>query len=683
MKTNVVKFFLHGPRWNRIATIGMGLFLLVLILFIPNSAVFGSSYEDRSMDAGAYNPRAVFDPEFLQITSTAYRAASGVPGLTYWQNRADYKINARLDVAKNLLIGRVEITYTNNSPDKLDYLWLQLDQNLYRSDSRGAMTIPYGDPRSSRVTEGIRLSGVYITENNRLMRAPYFINDTNMRIDLPSGLTPHGGKIRLVIDYSFDISNVYDGPYATRMGRMSTPDGPIYAIAQWYPRMVVYDDITGWNTLPYRGLGEFYLEYGDFDYSINVPWNYIVVGSGRLVNPNTVLTPEQISRLHAAVKSDQTIHIRSAAEVGDPASRPVQSGRLIWHFKINNARDAVWAASPAYVWDAARINLQGGKYALAMAVYPRDVASVPGVWNYAVQDLKWNLEFFSRKFGNYPYPTATAVAAPVLGMEYPSVVFISSNLKLGYVLFHDVTHEIGHTWFPMIVGSNERRYTWMDEGFDFFINEQAWDTHQGGPNMAGLDSKYAKDIVEIMSKEIDPIMTDSDDILDYDIYNLEYRKTAFGLALLRNYILDENDFDHAFNAYIQAWAYKHPTPYDFFRLMNNETGENLDWFWKEWFFENWKLDQAVVNVNYFDKDPRKGSLITIENKDQMVMPAIVEVEECNGKQQVIKFPVEIWADGSTWKFKVNTGSKLKSVIIDPNNLLPDENRKNNTWTSKC
>lgn len=653
-----------------------------ILLFI--SAVLLTACESKSAvpisaNNSRYDPRQVFDSGFMQNSLTPERSASGIPGPKYWQNRADYTITAKLDQLNHVLIARDVITYTNNSPDNLNYVWLQLDQNIYRADSRGMLTTPYGDPRSNRVTSGIQLKDVYIAESNQLEKARYFINDTNMRIDLPKSLPAHGGQLHIIIDYSFEISNVFYGEW-TRMGRMSTPDGPIYAIAQWYPRMVVYDDVTGWNTLPYRHQGEFYLDYGNFKYNVDVPCTYIVVGSGSLLNPNEVLTREEIARLKRAATSDATIHIRSSDDVSILKKTSSCRGRRVWKFQINNARDAVWAASPAYVWDAARINLPNGKHALAMSVYPRVSALTPDGWENAVQYLKKNIEFFSTRFYPYPYPTAVAMAAPVSGMEYPGGFFLTYMAKGGH-LFNTVTHEIGHTWFPMIVGSNERLYAWMDEGFDVFINHIAWDTYANHADSAGLRAGYSELVTKFMSHETLPIMAPPDDIPQDQLPPLEYQKAALGLGLLRNYILTPENFDHAFNAYIQAWAYKHPTPLDFFRFMNNETGENLDWFWKEWFFENWKLDQAVSDVNYVDNDPKKGSIITLINNDRMAMPVVVAITQSDRKTIIIKLPVEIWAEGNTWKFKVNTSSKIRSVVIDPYNLLPDVNRTNNSWNN--
>lgn len=674
MKNMFIKPLLNVPRGNRVTYTGLFFVFIVAVLL---AACEGKPAAMNVANNSRYDPREVFDLQFMSNVITPSRSASGIPGPAYWQNRANYKITAKLDESRNLLRGRVEINYTNNSPDNLHYLWIQLYQNIYRNDSRAALTVPYENPRADRITDGMRLYSVSAFQGAALEKISYYINDTNMRIDLTKPVLKHGGKIHLAIDYSFALSSVYYGPW-TRMGVMDTEGGPVFAVSHWYPRMIVYDDVHGWNTVPYRGIGEFFLDYGDFDYTIEVPWNYIVVGTGALINRNAVLTRDEIAKLDEAARSDKTIHIVAPSDVGEINARPVSSGRLTWHFQAHNVRDVAWAASPAFVLDAVKIKLPDNKSALAIAAYPRDIANVPDGWSHAADDLKQEIEFFSKQFFPYPWPTATAVAAPVFGMEYPAIVFLKADFH-GYLLSRGLTHEIGHTWFPMIVGSNEHLYTWMDEGFDTFIDSQAFDIFNRGINRSGLDTNTANYIADVLNREKFPIMTAADNIPEEAVYKLEYKKAAYGLSLLRNYILAQDNFDHAFKDYIVEWAYRHPTPYDFFRLMNNETGENLDWFWKEWYFEDWKLDQAVTDVSYVDNDPKKGSIITIMNNDKMAMPIVVAVHESGGKTTIIKLPVEIWADGNTWKFKVNTSSKISSVVIDPEKLLPDADRTNNTW----
>ncbi|MHB1688417.1 MAG: M1 family metallopeptidase [Ignavibacteriaceae bacterium] len=636
-----------------------------------------------AQEKGGYEPRKVFDPLFNNYPGTVYRGGNGLPGPKYWQNRADYKINAKLNEVQNSLSGNEEITYTNNSPGNLNYLWLQLDQNQLKENSRGELTSqPSNIP--NRFFGGYNIKSVEVQLHGKKFKADYIITDTRMQIRLPEAVKPNGDKILIYVAYSFPIPP----PNYGRCGYLETKNGKIFELAQWYPRMAVYDDIKGWNNLPFLGAGEFYLDYGNYDFYLNVPWDQIVVASGELQNPNKVLTKKEIKRLKEAEQSDKTIFIRTADEINDPDSRPVKSGRLTWHFKMNNARDVSWASSKAFIWDAAKINLPSGKKILAMSVYPIESSGKDG-WSRSTEFTKNSIEIFSKDWYEYPYPTAINVAGPVGGMEYPGIVFCHWKAT-GKTLWMVTNHELGHNWFPMIVGSNERENAWMDEGFNTFIDIYASDEFNHGEFAPKRDGEYApnggnpaREIVPyLLSKDSQPILTYADAIPGRFVHTLEYYKTALGLVMLREYVLGKERFDYAFKNYIQNWAFKHPAPFDFFRVINNASGENLNWFWKEWFVKNWTLDQAVDSVKYVDNDPAKGCLITIENKDQMVMPIEVEVKESNGNTGRIKLPVEIWERTGLWTLKYNSTSKIDSVIIDPDQKLPDVNPGNNVWASK-
>jgi hypothetical protein len=624
-----------------------------------------------------YDQHQVFDPTFLNEPGTAFRSGSGTPGPMYWQNRADYNISVKLDPDQDMISGNVTISYTNNSPNNLNYLWLQLDQNNFRKNSRGAAKTPVGGNRFGKGGihgGGYNLNSVNIRLNGKRYKANYLVSDTRMQIILPQALHAKGGKMQVSIGYSFKIPEYG----IDRMGRLNTKNGEIFEIAQWYPRMCVYDDVEGWNTLPYLGQGEFYLEYGNFDYNITVPWDMIVVGSGELQNSSKVLTAEQRNRLANARKSDRTVFIRKPDEVSDANSRPVQKGELTWHFKVNQARDVAWAASKAFVWDAARINLPSGKKALAMSVYPVE-SSGQDAWGRATEYVKNTIEINSKMWFEYTYPVAVNVAGNVGGMEYPGIVFCSWRAKNGG-LWGVTTHEFGHNWFPMVVGSNERKYAWMDEGFNTFLNIYSTKFFNNGEYHP---RRYqARGIVPyMMSPKEDPILTYPDVIQSYNLGNAAYYKPALGLYMLREYILGHKRFDFAFQTYINRWAFKHPTPKDFFRSMNDAAGEDLNWFWKEWFSNNdWKLDQGIDDVHYVDQDPSKGAYITITNNDRMVMPVKIKVIESNGKSGVVKLPVEVWQRGGKWTFEYNSTSKLDSVIIDPQSETPDINPQNNVWT---
>lgn len=643
-----------------------------LFFFIQSMGILAQS--------NTYDPHKAFDPLFDAQSATVYRSADGQPGPDYWSNRANYQIDARLDTAQKSISANETITYINNSPDSLSYLWIQLDQNRFGQNSRSAaVSGQLFNPK--RFIGGFNILSVSLASDGKFVPANYIITDTRMQIRLPGPLAGHGGMIKIKIKYNFNIAPEGNG----RSGWMATKNGSIFDLAQWYPRMAVYDDLMGWNVLPFLGAGEFYLDYGNFDISINVPWDQIVVSSGSLENPGKVLTKTTLSRLKKAKNSDKTVAIRREKEINNPKSRPVQKGRLVWHFKMNNSRDFSWASSRAFLWDAAKINLPDHKTALAMAVYPIESAGKQA-WNRATEYLKRSIEIFSKHWYPYPYPTAITVGGPVGGMEYPGIVFCSWRAK-GPSLWMITNHEIGHTWFPMIVGSNERKYAWMDEGFNTFIDIYATQEFNHGEFAPKSDHEYnpkggspARGIVPLMlHPNVPPILSYADAIPGPYIHPLGYYKTALGLVMLREYILGHDRFDYAFRNYIRSWAYKHPSPMDFFRDMNNAAGENLNWFWKGWFLKNWTLDQAVTNVQYVNNDPAQGSLITLENNNQLVMPVTLEITESNGHSERVKLPVEIWETSGKYTFRFHSKSPLVKVVVDPDKMLPDVNDANNVW----
>ena len=645
------------------------------------SFLFVSSFSFAQTEKSVYDQHDLFNPNFYPPSVNEYRAADGEPGPKYWTNRASYKINAILDAVNDAITGSVIISYTNNSPESLPYLWLYLDQNLFRMDSRGQAKAPA--ERRSRYTNvgsifegGFNIKSVKVLSNEKgkasTSDVKNVISDTRMQIRLPKELKT-GETVEIKIDYSYLIPK--DG--SDRTGVLQTQNGKIYSIAQWYPRMCVFDDIEGWNTLPYLGAGEFYLDYGDYDYSITAPGNMIVVGSGDLQNPKEVLTPVEIKRLDEARKSDKTVMIRTADEVTQPSSRP-RKGNITWRFKIKNARDVSWAASTAFIWDAARINFPSGRKGLAQSVYPVESAG-NDAWGRSTEYVKGALEGYSQRWYEYPYNNATDVACNINGMEYPSIVFCNSKSK-GAGLWGVADHEFGHTWFPMVVGSNERKYGWMDEGFNTFINGLSTrDFNNGEYVRKGGDN--SRRIKYMFSKNSESIMSEPDALNERNIGTALYSKPAYALDLLRNDILGPERFDYAFRIYIQRWAYKHPTPWDFFRTMENVGGEDLEWFWKGMFINNYELDQAITDVKYVDDDSTKGALVTIVNLDKMAMPIYLQYVTASGKTDMVKVPVEVWQNGNTWIQKLNTNEKLKSVTIDPDHVFPDMNTDNNTWVS--
>lgn len=624
--------------------------------------------------AGRYDQHKAFAPMFYPAYGDEVRAADGTPGPKYWQNRADYKINATLDDSLKTITGNVLISYTNNSPQSLSFAWLQLDQNIYNQSSRSVATTAVTGGRWANRNDfdgGYNISSVSVIMDGKEQKAKYLINDTRMQIKLPKAIKARGGNIKFKISYSFKIPE-----YGTdRMGRLQTQNGWIYEIAQWYPRMCVYDNVYGWNTLPYLGQGEFYLEYGNIEYNVTVPGNQVVVGSGELLNPQEVLTATELKRWNEAKESDKTVIIRSESEVTNPANRPSQK-YVTWKFRCTNTRDVAWASSKAFVWDAARINLPGGKKSLAMSVYPVESAT-DSSWKRSTEFVKGAIEYYSKYLYGFTYPTATNVAGIVGGMEYPGIVFCSSKAMKDR-LWGVTSHEFGHNWFPMIVGSNERKFPWMDEGFNTFINTMADANFNHGEFLNHRSDDRHRAAKFVFRDSTETIFTIPDVTKPLNLGIFAYYKPGMGLQLLREEILGEGRFDSAFSYYVHEWAFKHPTPWDFFHCMENYTGETLDWFWRGWFMHSWKIDQAVKAVDYIENDPAKGSIITIENLEQLPMPVTVEIKEAGGKTGRVTLPVEIWQHDSQWKFRYNSTDKITSVTIDPDKKLPDFNEANNT-----
>ncbi|OQP61633.1 M1 family metallopeptidase [Niastella populi] len=624
-----------------------------------------------------FNPAEAFAPGFYKNNGNTIRSASGAPGPAYWQNRADYNLQAIIDTAKQQLTGYTIIKYTNNSPDTLRSLWLLLEQNIYKKGARSNFLF---DQQPQEFTPGFEIDEVKIGQGAATTPVKYIVTDTRMQIRLERALPAKNGVVSIHIKYHYTIPGAFGG----RTDYVRTKNGTIYEIAQWYPRMCVYDDLQGWNTHPFLGSGEFYCEYGNFDYSVTLPWNMIVAGAGELQNPNEVLTQLQMQRLNAARASDKTVMVRSAAEVTDPKSRPVGKGMLTWRFKMNNTRDVAFGASAAFMWDAARVNLPNGKKCLAMSVYPVESDGYDG-WSRSTEYLKASIEHFSQKWFVYPYPVAINEAGIAAGMEYPGILFDGMNDK-NKELYWVTAHEIGHNWFPMIVGSNERRSAWMDEGFNTFIGIYASDAFNKGEYAPKRDSEYApgggNPADEILPWLSDPkapsMMMAADAIPETYRHPVSYFKPAFGLYLLREYVLGQDRFDYAFKRYIQQWAYKHPSPEDFFRTMDNESGEDLSWFWRGWFQHNWSLDQAVQQVTVADNKAN----ITITNLDKLVMPVVVQLTFNNGGTQRMQLPVETWFQHSSYTFSVPVTGAVTTVTIDPDQVLPDANRQNNVWKIK-
>lgn len=608
--------------------------------------------------------------EFTYRQGNAYRTASGKPGPEYWQNSADYILEATLDEKSHTISGNVTIHYTNNSPETLEFIWLYLEQNRFTEDSRGTLTTPImGNRYSGDIEGGFDLSGVS-AKTKTGTSSKYLINDTRMQLFLDKPLAAKGGEVEIKMNFKFKVP-VHG---MDRMGRLEVKDGTIYTIAQWYPRVAVFDDVVGWNTEPYLGAGEFYCEYGNFDVKITAPANQTVVCSGVLQNPKEVLTKQQQERWAQAEKSDKTVYIIKANEVGKPAAHVKSSGNLTWHFKMDNTRDVAWAASKAFIWDAAKINLPDGKTGMAQSVYPQESNDKKNAWGRSTEFTKASIEFYSNTYYPYPYQNAINVAANVGGMEYPGVSFCSYRSNDAADLWDVTDHEFGHNWFPMIVGSNERRYAWLDEGLNTFINHYSTAAFNNGEFPTTGDKP--RNLVGYLTYPNREGIDTSPEVADArNLAYTAYYKPAAGLYMLREYILGHERFDNAFKSYIRTWAYKHPQPTDFFNHIENVAGENLDWFWKGWFYGNANIDLGITGV----KKVTDGYIISIENKGQMPMPMVMQATFADGSQQIISLPVEIWQRGNEWDHLLKSKKDLKRVVFDPNKMVPDINLLNDTW----
>ena len=626
----------------------------VLRLLMVTGALHGSaSAQARLAGDTTPVPPSVFRSLALPAPNE-YRTGAGRPGPRYWQQRADYRIAAMLDTAKRQIQGRETIRYSNNSPSALNYLWLFVEQNIC---APGSVTRQLDQPPLTFLGSTFDFSCKDFMGGLTLERVSVggreikpVVYGTTMRLDLPRSL-PAGGALDLEIAWHFPVPEYGAG----RMGR----DGSLYEIAQWYPRLAVYDDVRGWNHEPYIGAGEFYLEYGSFDVSITVPANYVVGATGTLRNPEVVLTAAQRSRLLAARQSLEPVAVITAQEAGQGRSRPSGTGQLTWRFTADSVRDFAFAAAPNFRWDASGYN--------GILIHTLYRPSAPE-WEEANRMVRDALRYYSEQWHRYPYPQITSIEGPVEGMEYPMITFdprAPSREERHWVL----AHELGHQWMPMIVGSNERLYPWMDEGFNTFID------------LAGA-ARYFAGTAYGDSIEIHPLHLYSDHAIAgqeqplfsrpvevKDLFWTGYQKPALMMQTLRYEVLGKERFDHAFREYLKAWAFKHPTPADFFRIMRDASGMDLDFFWRDWVFTTARLDQAVDSIG--------AEKVFLGNRGSMTLPLEMDIIYADGSTERVRLPVEMWNQGTRFGYRTRGGKPVRKVVVDPRRVMPDVDRSNN------
>ena len=681
-------------------------------------------------------------------TPNTYRTASGAPGKDYWQQRADYKIELTLDDVKQQIEGTEAITYFNQSPDPLDYLWLQLDQNFRAQDSETPLVTEYFMKDSVSAKElftiqnnfdgGFRIDKVLDEAGQPLA---YFINKTMMRINLEQPLLP-GAQMTFQVDWHYKINDRMSLGGRSGYEYFPKDDNYSYTIAQFYPRMAVYDDVEGWQNKQFLGRGEFALSFGNFEVAMTVPEDFIVGATGTLQNPKDVLTSKEQLRFEKAKQSfeDPVIIVTQEEAIQKEAHK--KRGKATWTFKADSVRDFAFAASRKYIWDAMAVDLNGKK-SLAMSYYPKE--GNPLWESHSTRAVRQTLITYSRHTIDYPYPVAISVHAASLGMEYPMICFNFGRPEADgtytdetkWRMISVIIHEVGHNFFPMIINSDERQWTWMDEGLDSFVQSIA--TKEYDANFP-VGRGAPEQIIPYMSGEqglLRPIMTNSEQILQFG--NNAYAKPATALSILRETVMGPELFDYAFKKYAERWAFKSPAPADFFRTMEDASAIDLDWFWRGWFYTTDYVDIGVEEVKHYRMQTEEEGLekrqisgedkklnteqkrfteevntfvfknteakeyrefknkfneieikegfadqnfyeVKLANKGGLVMPVIIEWSYADGSTEREKLPAEIWRKNEKEVTKVFVKPKeVVGIVIDPNKETADADTGNNQY----
>ena len=648
-----------------------------------NAKVFGLLFCSAMLSAQNIqnNPGSNHGNKFEQLgtilpTPNVYRTASGSPGQSYWQQRADYDIQAYLDEDKRNLRGSETITYYNNSPDDLDYIWLQLDENQQSSVKNA--DYPFSSTLGKfSVVEKLRPSEVPVKDNGYGVNLEkvtdasgnalsYVVNKTMMRIDLPKALKK-GDKFVFKISWNYNIPNRLEK--GGRGGYENFPEdgNDLYTITQWFPRMCVYSDFQGWQNHQFTGRGEFALVFGNYKVKINVPADHIVGGTGECKNYSQVLTSDQLSRYRKAESSNEPVEIVTLDEAKN-AEKKRSKERKTWIFEANDVRDFAWTSSRKFVWDGMRVTIpENNNKVMAMSFYGKEAYGL--YRKFSTKAVAHTIKTYSEFTIPYPYPVAQSVEA-ANGMEYPMICFnygrtekdgtyseATKNGMLGVII-----HEVGHNFFPMIINSDERQWSWMDEGLNTFVEyltEEKWDNKfpsKRGPAWTIVDyMKLPKD-------ELEPIMSNSENIARFGPN--AYSKPATGLNILRETIMGRELFDKAFKTYAKRWAFRHPEPADFFRTMEDASGEDLDWFWRGWFYGTDPVDIAIDKVTVatpdFDAIPKSETVKY--NVDKPVLNDFDDISKVrNREDKNIKFYVDSDKDVQDFYYRYDRGQEKVDV----------------------
>ena len=621
----------------------------------------------RSSGTAAAGTRAMELPSlagFEEAVAKGTRLRTGAPGPRYWQQWAEYKLSAELNPVSKRLTGKGSITYHNRSPNTLPIVYVHLLHNIFAPGARHNTDVPWA-------VEGVELERV-AAGGTDLHRAAgegpgYRVDGTILEIRLPKPLEA-GGKLDLAIDWRLRVPP--DG--APRGGQ----DGEVWFISYWYPQMAVYDDVNGWQIDQYLGNAEFYMGYGDYDVTLSVPEGWLVNGTGELLNADEVLSDQTRARLDSAASSANVVHIVTEADRGPgKATAAGQDGKLTWHFQARNVRDFAWGASAKYLWDAVPAATGDPEQDTSMvhAFYRPEARR--SHWDETARYGKHSVEFLSKYLWPYPYSHMTAMDGPNScgGMEYPMMTCIGGTWDtLG--MYEVTVHEIAHMWFPMMVGSDEKRFAWMDEGITQFNQSQAMaDFFKGYDDEAQNREPYVT--LAELGGEVE-LMRHGDRYPGYGAYGTAtYYKMATVMVALRG-VLGEETFDKALKEFGRRWEFKHPMPQDFFNTFENVSGQDLSWFWRTWFYETWKLDQAIDTV----VTGADSVEVVVSNEGRAPMPVLLVVTRGSGQADTVTVPATVWLDGTRrTTIKVAKEPAIKNISIDPGREFPDLDRGDQQW----